>query len=139
MTRRDDAGEMLEGHGAEDTFLDDIGDNTGDAGDRYRASLWFGTTADEQARGESLEQRLLEEEPDLILDEEVGVDLAGRRDRNEIRHLVMGGDGSHSRTDPELVGLDTADAGLAAEERALHVISDHRELGEPTVRGDASG
>jgi hypothetical protein len=139
MTRRDDAGGMLEGHGVEDTFLDDVGDNTGDAGDRYQGSLWFGTTADEQARGQSLEQRLLEEEPDLIDDQEEGADLTGRRDRNEIRQLVMGGEGSHSRTDPELVGLDTGDAGLAAEESALHVISDRREPGEPTVRGDASG
>ena len=39
MTRRDDVGEVLEGDGAEDTLLDGNGDNTGDAGDRYRGSF----------------------------------------------------------------------------------------------------
>lgn len=138
MTRRDDAGGLLEGHGAEDTFLDGVGDNTGDAGDRYQASLWFGTTADEQARGQSLEQRLLEDEPDLIDDEASDANPAGRRDRNEIRQLVMGGEGSHSRTDPELVGVDTANAGLSAEESALHVVSERRDLAETAGQGDAS-
>ena len=38
MTRRDDVGEVLEGDGAEDTLLDGNGDNTGDAGERYRGS-----------------------------------------------------------------------------------------------------
>ena len=63
MSRRDDVGELLEGDGAEDTMLDADGDNTGDAGDQYRGSLQFGTTAAEESRGESLDQLLAERSP----------------------------------------------------------------------------
>jgi hypothetical protein len=119
MTRRDDAGGILEGDGTEDTTLDDNGDNTGDAGDRYRGSLRFGTTAAEEARGQSLDQLLAEEEPDVVVRQPDGSD---RRLRRELAQLVTGGDGSHSRTDPDLIGLDRGETGLSAEEAALHVI-----------------
>jgi len=122
MTRRDDTGELLEGDGTEDTMLDGNGDNTGDAGDRYRGSLRFGTTAAEASRGQSLDQLLAEEEPDAVEDEDVGPELSDRLSRREIAQLVNGGDGSHSRTHPDLVGLDRGDTGLSAEEAALHVI-----------------
>jgi hypothetical protein len=135
MTRRDDTGGLLEGDGAEDTFIDGVGDNTGDAGDRYRGSLWFGTTAEEQSRGQSLEQRLLEEEPDLMDDAVADPDGRGRRDRRDIRQLVTGGSGSHSRTDPDLIGLDAGDADVSAEESALHLVSD-RERARGTSSGD---
>jgi hypothetical protein len=134
VTRRDDTGGLLEGDGAEDTFIDGMGDNTGDSGDRYGGSLWFGTTAEEQSRGQSLEQRLLEEEPDLIDDAVADPGGRGRRDRRDIRQLVTGGSGSHSRTDPDLIGLDTGDADLSAEESALHVVSEGER-----VRGAHSG
>jgi len=121
MTRRDDVGELLEGDGTEDTMLDGDGDNIGDAGDEYRGSLRFGTTAAEASRGQSLEQRLVEEEPDT---NQVQRDRewSGRASAREIAQLVAGGDGSHSRTDPDLVGPDRADSGLSAEEAAMHVI-----------------
>lgn len=121
MTRRDDVGEALEGDGAEDTALDGDGDNTGDAGDRYRGSLRFGTTAAEEARGESLDQLLAEEEPDVV----GGAANPGWRSRisqRELAQLVTGGEGAHSRTDPDLLGLGREDTGLSAEEAALHLI-----------------
>jgi hypothetical protein len=121
MTRRDEAGEFLEGHGTEDTILDGDGDNTGDAGDRYRGSLLFGTTAAEQSQGESLDQLLTEEEPDAVDDESEDAEWNDRGTRREIAQLVAGGDSSHSRTDPDLVGPDLGDKGLSAEEAALHV------------------
>jgi hypothetical protein len=121
MTRRDDVGEILEGDGVEDTMLDGSGDNTGDAGDRYQGSLLFGTTAAEQAPGLSLEQRLAEEEPDSVAAEDESRDWDDRRTQREIAQLVTGGDGSHSRTDPDLLGLDLGDPGLSAEEAALHL------------------
>jgi hypothetical protein len=121
MTRRDDAGEFLEGDGAEDTALDGDGDNTGDAGDRYRASRRFGTTAAEAARGQSLDRRLAEEEPDQDEDGRRPDWSDDRRQRRELAQMMTGGDGSHSRTDPDLVGLDRRDAGLSAEEAALHL------------------
>jgi len=122
MTRRDDAGEPLEGDGIEDTTLDGNGDNTGDAGDRYRGSLRFGTTAAEQSQGQSLDQLLDEEEPDAGDDEGKDPEWHDRRSRREIAQLVTGGEGSHSRTDPDLVGPDRWDLGLSAEEAALHVV-----------------
>jgi hypothetical protein len=123
MTRRDDVGEFLEGDGAEDTVLDPAGDNTGDAGDRYRGCGLFGTTAAEAARGQSLQQRLAEEEPDPI--EGDGREPRwsdDRRERRSVAEAVSGRDGSHSRTDPDLVGLDPGNRGLSAEEAALHPI-----------------
>lgn len=122
MTRRDDVGEILEGDGTEDTQLDGGGDNTGDAGDAFRGSLLFGTTAAEALRGQSLEGLLAEEVPDAV-DGEVGVtELSDRRLRRDLAQLFSGGEGTHSRTDPDLVGPDRDDTGLAAEEAALHVI-----------------
>jgi hypothetical protein len=99
------------------------GDNAGDAGDGYRGSLRFGTTAAEQARGLFLDRLLAEEEPDAAEDDG-GADLeAGdRRARRELAQLVAGADGSHSRTDADLIGPDRIDADLSAEEAALHVI-----------------
>lgn len=122
MTRRDDAGEILEGDGTEDTLLDENGDNTGDAGDRYRGSDRFGTTAAELSRGESLDQRLAEGEPDAVDDEGWDPDWSDRRTRREIAQLVTGGEGSYSRTDPDLVGPDQRGMGLSAEEAALHEV-----------------
>jgi hypothetical protein len=121
MNRRDDAGEILEGDGTEDTTLDGNGDNTGDAGDRYRGSLLFGTTAAEQFRGQSLDQLLAEEEPDAVDDEGENSEWSDRGNQREIARLVAGGESSHSRTDPDLVGPDRDDMGLSAEEAALHV------------------
>lgn len=122
MSRRDDVGELLEGDGAEDTVLDGDGDNTGDAGDRYRGSRRFGTTAAEEARGQSLDQRLAEEEPDPVRDGREHEWSDDRRQRREVAQEVTGGAGRHSRTDPDLVGPDQSDSGLTAEEAALHVI-----------------
>jgi hypothetical protein len=98
--------------------LDGNGDNTGDAGDRYRGSLQFGTTATEQSRGESLDQLLAEEEPDAV-DEGEDPEWSDRGAQRDISQLVAGGDGSHSRTDPDLVGPDKGDMGLSAEEAGL--------------------
>ena len=122
MTRHDDAGELLEGDGAEDTMLDGGGDNTGDAGDRYRGSLRFGTTGAEESRGQSLDQLLAEEEPNAVDDEGKGPGSSDRLAQRELAQLVAGGDVSHSRTDPDLIGLDRGDTGLSAEEAALHVV-----------------
>ena len=122
MTRRDDVGEPLEGDGAEDTMLDGEGDNTGDAGDQYRGSRRFGTTAAEEARGQSLSQRLAEEEPDAVEDGPDPDSSDDRRERRDLAQLVTGGAASHSQTDPDLIGLDRGDVGLSAEEAALHPI-----------------
>ena len=66
-------------------------------------------------------QRLAEEEPDPDDDQGESPALDDRRTQREIAQLVTGGDGSHSRTDPDLLGLDLGGSGLSAEEAALHV------------------
>jgi hypothetical protein len=132
MTRRDDVGEFLEGDGTEDTLLDGAGDNTGDAGDRYRGSLQFGTTSAEESRGQSLDQLLAEEEPDADDDRAADDDWSDRRPRREIAQLMTGGEGSHSRTDPDLLGIDRRDSGLSAEEAAVHTI---RQEAQPRTTG----
>jgi len=47
-------------------------------------------------------------EPDADDDEDGDPDWSDRRTQREIAQLVTGGEGSHSRTDPDLVGLDRA-------------------------------
>ena len=104
-------------------MLDPDGDNTGDAGDRYRGCDRFGTTAAEAARGQSLDRRLAEEEPNPIENDGDGPGWSDdRRQRQELAQAVSGGDGSHSRTDPDLLGPDPGGTGLSAEEAALHPV-----------------
>lgn len=99
------------------------------APERWSAGEGFGTTADEAAQGESFEQRLAQEEPDLdpdaewteddIDDGEVGSRRSGR--------LVDpdSGLGDEDRVS-ELFGSDVGVDGAAAsaEEAAVHIVDD---------------
>jgi hypothetical protein len=97
-----------------------------------------GVTAEGQRRGESLDQRLAEELPDIpspegddlgdawdtdgeLVDDEVGADRAGR--------LVAPDEGVHYETEG-LVGRDVGIDGAAAsaEEAAVHVIPDSEQF-----------
>jgi hypothetical protein len=95
--------------------------------EKWSAGEGFGTTADEAVQGESLDQRISQEEPDVdpyaedgedVGGPEVGVQRAGR--------LVATDEGAHSDDDEELfaeeVGIDGGAAG--AEEAAVHVVDD---------------
>ncbi|MGW7547646.1 DUF5709 domain-containing protein [Streptomyces sp. NPDC054770] len=92
-----------------------------------------GVTAAEGRRGETLDERLAEEVPDLadpegdelgdtwdtdgeLLDDEVGDDRAGR--------LLAPDEGAHEVTDSDLFASDRGldGAGASAEEAAMHVI-----------------
>ncbi|MEU1344852.1 DUF5709 domain-containing protein [Streptomyces sp. NPDC005827] len=92
-----------------------------------------GVTAAEAQRGETLDERLAEEVPDLavpegddlgdtwdtdgeLLDDEVGDDRAGR--------LLAPDEGAHEVTDSDLFASDRGldGAGASAEEAAMHVI-----------------
>ncbi|MFF0794414.1 DUF5709 domain-containing protein [Streptomyces spiralis] len=94
-----------------------------------------GTTAAEQHDGESLEQRLAQERPDVAeqegddvgdlpggegepVDPEAGTDRAGR--------LVAPDEGAHTDTTKDEIAADKGvDAGAAgAEEAAVHVVDD---------------
>lgn len=102
--------------------------------ERRPAAERFGVTAAEARQGESLDQRLAQEEPDVgvpaadsrpylerddpALDDEVPDPRAGR--------LVAADEGSHEVGDPEYLVRDVGvDGGAAsAEEAAMHVIDE---------------
>lgn len=98
------------------------------APERWSAGEGFGTTADEAKQGESLEQRLGQEEPDLdpeaewseedLDDGEVGSLRSGR--------LVDPDGGQGEDVDAQLFGSDVGVDGAAAsaEEAAVHIVED---------------
>ena len=109
----------------------DVLDRGIDAGDRYRASERFGTTAEEQSRGESLDQLLAEEEPDVSAeyddDEDVPAD-PGSTTQQRAGRLVGPDEGAHEDEDDEAYAIDAGvdGAGASAEEAAVHLIDDDR-------------
>jgi Family of unknown function (DUF5709) len=128
---------------ASDTLDGPTGDDPLDRGvatpERWSAAMRFGSTADEQEDGESLDQLLAEEEPDIGTDPD-----ADRPDRDwdenatdeDITRLAAD-DGADPRAgrlvaedqdttvrDPDLVAYDSGidGGGATAEEAAVHVI-----------------
>lgn len=79
--------------------------------DRWSAGMRFGTTADEQYEGESLDSLLDEEEPDTTLDSVEDPDPRSGR-------LVEAGDDLTAQDE----GIDGG--GATAEEAAVHVIDE---------------
>ncbi|MEU5111907.1 DUF5709 domain-containing protein [Streptomyces longwoodensis] len=130
---QDDSGLLDE----EDTLEDDDVDNPLDRGWSPPEKPWAveheGITAAERLRGETLDQRLAEELPDLavpdgdglgdsedtdgeLLDEEVGAVRSGR--------LVAPDEGVHEDEESALVATDVGIDGAAAsaEEAAMHIV-----------------
>jgi hypothetical protein len=128
-----------------------VGDDPLDRGvappERWSAGMRFGDTADEQERGESLDQLLAEEEPDPAaeLNEEVPDGEVPEDDEDEDEadeyldglllddgpdpragRLVAGDEGAHPAVEADLVARDAGiDGGAAtAEEAAVHVVED---------------
>jgi hypothetical protein len=107
------------------------GDNTEDPLDAgysppERAShSWRGDTADEAREGESLERHLAEEEPEIWDTDEDDLAPEARAGR-----LVAPDEGAHERTEKDEVAQDVGRAGYAAsaEEAAMHVVDDDREV-----------
>lgn len=96
--------------------------------------MWS-TAASRRQRGESLDERLAEEIPDVavqvgdgigdlwdgdgeLIDDEVGDRRAGR--------LIAPDEGAHEDTEKDLIAYDAGvdGAGASAEEAAIHVIPD---------------
>jgi hypothetical protein len=119
--------------------------------ERWTAGIRYGTTESEQERGESLDQWLAQEEPDVdagLGDEELDNEQLGRlvhRSPGEdlaqedldglllddgpdprAGRLVAEDEGVHPAAEPDLVARDTGiDGGAAtAEEAAMHVVDD---------------
>jgi hypothetical protein len=103
--------------------------------ERHPASEGFGVTAAEAQAGESLDQRLAQEEPDVdatgytVPDEAAEADEFAYGDepaQPRTGRLLAADEGSHPTSDPTYfvrdVGIDGGAAG--AEEAAVHVIED---------------
>ena len=110
--------------------------------ERWSAAMKFGSTADEQETGESLDQLLAEEEPDaaLDLDDDLPEDDEDTDEADEYLdglllddgpdpragRLVAEDEGAHPDEEADLVARDVGiDGGAAsAEEAAVHVVED---------------
>ena len=111
-----------------DRGVDDMLDEGYAPPDHWSTAEKYGTTANEQAEGETLEQRLEQEEPeveddwddDFIDDGEVGAERAGR--------LVDPNEGIGEDQEGDLIGEEVGidGAGASAEEAAMHVVPDQR-------------
>ncbi len=125
-----EASEQLDQLQPEDTLLDrgtaDVLDEGYSPPESYSAAERFGNTAAEMREGETLDQRIAQEEPDVssdpsdefLDDGEVGSQRAGR--------LVDPDGGIGPDHDAELIGEDVGidGAGASAEEAAVHIIED---------------
>ena len=143
----DDNGEDLEDDGvldSSDTLDDDLVDplDTGiAAADHWSGANRFGTTAAEEWRGESLDERLAEEEPDIDPYAESAEDedeLTRRGDQTDPRagRLVADDEGIGEDDEADLIAYDVGiDAGAAtAEEAAIHVAYDPDSEGDGPLR-----
>jgi hypothetical protein len=123
--------ENLDQHQRDDTLLDRGVDDVLDEGyspaEKWGPGEGFGSTADEAVQGESLDQRIAQEEPDADpyayeeeaeVDDEVGDARSGR--------LVDPDGGSGLDEEKDLVGDDVGIDGAAAsaEEAAVHTLRD---------------
>jgi Family of unknown function (DUF5709) len=110
--------------------------------ERWSAGMRFGSTADEQASGESLDDLLAEEEPDTTFgdDDDLPEDLDDDEEADEYvdglllddgpdpraGRLVAQDEGAHPDEEADLVARDVGvdDGAASAEEAALHVVDD---------------
>jgi hypothetical protein len=126
--------------------IDDLLDEGYSPPEKPRGVNAFGTTLEEQRRGETLEQRLAEEEPDpanAFDDPLVDPDMVGGEDPDAIAaeddflgdgevgdrrsgRLRAPDEGAHEDTEKDMVADDVGiDGGAAsAEEAAVHIIDD---------------
>jgi hypothetical protein len=112
------------GHDQVDPSDSLTGDNTEDPLDAgysppERAShSWRGETADEARMGESLDDHLAEEEPDVSADDLDTSDAQPRAGR-----LVAPDEGAHADEEKDEIATDVGRAGSAAsaEEAAMHI------------------
>jgi hypothetical protein len=130
-----------------DTLDGPPGDDPLDRGvippERWSSSMRFGSTASEQDSGESLDELLAEEEPDVTgeIDDERLEDIAGDEDAADedidglllddgpdprAGRLVADDEGADPDQEPDLLAHDVGiDGGAAtAEEAAVHVVRD---------------
>ncbi|MGV8847833.1 DUF5709 domain-containing protein [Tessaracoccus sp.] len=117
--------QIQEGDSLIDRGVDDVLDEGYTAPERWSAAQGYGNTPEEMRRGETIEQRIKQEEPEekpadvkwnaSREDREVGNERAGR-----LMHVQGPGGGEHT------LGTDVGFSGGAAsaEEAAMHIISE---------------
>jgi hypothetical protein len=138
-----DAGDTLDGAPGDDPL-----DRALATPERWSAAMRFGATAPEQEAGESLDQLLAEEEPDVGADldadrpdlgwdenaTEQDVDRLTVEEGSDPRtgRLVAGEAGEYSDDDEDLVAHDAGidGGGATAEEAAVHLFDDDPDSGE---------
>jgi hypothetical protein len=139
--------EDFETEDALDTLDGELGDDPLDAGvippQRWSAGMRFGTTGEEEADGESLDQMLAEEEPDIVpeVDDESLAAIAGDPDAADedvdglllddgpdprAGRLIADDEGAHPDAEADLVAHDAGiDGGSStAEEAAVHLVDE---------------
>ena len=108
----------------DDDLRADVLDTGIDAGEGYRGATRYGTTPDEESRGESLDQLLAEEEPEPVDDEWSDEDEPedDREPAARTGRLVAPDDGARQDTESDAVAFDVGvdGAGASAEEAAMH-------------------
>ncbi|MGW6198185.1 DUF5709 domain-containing protein [Kribbella sp. NPDC055110] len=127
----DDEDQLQPGDTLDDRGVDDLLDEGVSPPEKWSAGEGFGTTADEALQGETLDQRIAQEVPDVDPYAEDGEDVGGPQVGTERSgRLVASDEGARGDDDRELyaedVGIDGAAAG--AEEAAVHVVDEEFEL-----------
>lgn len=109
----------------DDRGIEDVLDEGIVAREKWSPGQGFGNTHAEELRGETLEQRIAQEEPEVDVDDwdeeqldddEVGRERAGR--------LVAPDEGIHEDDEAAAIAFDVGidGAGASAEEAAMHII-----------------
>jgi len=117
----------------DDRGVDDVLDEGISPAEKLRGSNAKGTTAREAEEGETIDDRLRQEEPEVweeaeaesradILDGPVGGEVGNAR----AGRLVAPDEGAHEDTEKDLIAEDEGidGAGASAEEAAVHVIDE---------------
>ncbi|MCW2541081.1 MAG: hypothetical protein JWN95_2806 [Frankiales bacterium] len=132
-----DPAETLTGDALTEEEQDEPLDTSYSPPDHRPSATRFGTTALEAEYGESLDQRLAEEEPDVSSlgdDDSEAEPRAGR--------LVAPDEGTHDDEEKDEIAIDVGRAGAAssAEEAAVHIIDPDLDPGaehEDTIESDS--
>jgi hypothetical protein len=113
-----DPSESLTGDNTQDPL--DAGYNVPDR----PSHSWRGDTVAEERAGESLDQHLAEEEPEVWADDTDDVEPEQRAGR-----LVAPDEGAHPREEKDEVATDVGRAGYAAsaEEAAVYIVDEDRQ------------
>jgi hypothetical protein len=126
----EDDGVLEPSDSLDDDLQADVLDTGIDAGEGYRGATRFGVTAEEEGRGESLDQLLAEEEPDAADDDTWSDEEQPSDDDREplarAGRLVAPDQGASGDDEADSFALDVGvdGAGASAEEAAVHLTDD---------------